>query len=111
MAVPRPDCVRVNQCDRIVFSYRGVSLERGFSPARLSHSKMPVEYHHAACRYALSLPQVCCAVIGMATPWELEQNLHRARTFQPLSPAEARRLQETGAPIARQWNDHLGPVV
>jgi predicted aldo/keto reductase-like oxidoreductase len=72
---------------------------------------MPVEYHHAACRYALSLPQVCCAVIGMVTPWELEQNLHRARTFQPLSPAEARRLQETGAPIARQWNDHLGPVV
>jgi hypothetical protein len=81
------------------------------APARLSHSKMPVEYHDAAFRYALSLPQVCCAVIGMATPWELEQNLHRARTFQPLSPAEARRLQETGAPIARQWNDHLGPVV
>ena len=79
-------------------------------PARLSHSQMPVEYHDAAFRYALSLPDVCCAVIGMATPWELEQNLQRARGFQPLSPAEIRRLQETGAPMARQWTDHLGPA-
>jgi aryl-alcohol dehydrogenase-like predicted oxidoreductase len=79
-------------------------------PARMSHSQMPVEYHDAAFRYALSLPNVCCAVIGMATPSELEQNLLRARTFKPLSPAETRRLQETGAPMARQWVDHLGPV-
>jgi uncharacterized protein len=35
-------------------------------PARLSHSKMPVEYHGAAFRYALSLPHVSCALIGMA---------------------------------------------
>jgi aryl-alcohol dehydrogenase-like predicted oxidoreductase len=79
-------------------------------PARLSHSKMPGEYHDAAFRYALSQPSVCCAVIGMATPWELEQNLHRARQFRPLSAAEAKRLQQTGARIARQWTDHLGPV-
>jgi uncharacterized protein len=79
-------------------------------PARLSHSKMPVEYHDAAFRYALSQPQVCCAVIGMATRWELEQNLQRARTFQPLSAVEAKRLHETGAPIARWWTDHLGPL-
>jgi predicted aldo/keto reductase-like oxidoreductase len=80
------------------------------APARLSHSKMPVEYHDAAFRYALSVPYVSCAVIGMATPWELEQNLQRARSFQPLSAVEVKRLHETGAPIARQWNDHLGPV-
>ena len=80
-------------------------------PARLSHSNMPVEYHDAAFRYALSQPSVCCAVIGMATPWELEQNLQRARNFQPLSAAEAKRLHETGAPMARRWTDHFGPVV
>jgi uncharacterized protein len=79
-------------------------------PPRLSHSKMPVEYHDAAFRYALSLPRVCCAVIGMATPWELDQNLQRARTFQALSSTEAKRLQATGAPLARRWTDHLGPV-
>jgi predicted aldo/keto reductase-like oxidoreductase len=80
-------------------------------PARVSHSQMPVEYHDAAFRYALSQPNVCCAVIGMATPWELEQNLQRARNFQPLSAPEARRLYEAGAPISRHWADHLGPVV
>ena len=80
-------------------------------PVRISHSKMPVEYHDAAFRYALSQPSVCCAVIGMATPWELEQNLHRARSFHPLSSLEAKRLEEVGAPIARQWTDHLGPIV
>jgi len=79
-------------------------------PARLSHSQMPVQYHDAAFRYALSQPQVCCAVIGMATPWELEQNLQRARDFQPLSVVEAKRLHEAGVPMARQWSDHLGPI-
>ena len=80
-------------------------------PARLSHSRMPVEYHDAAFRYALSLPEVCCAVIGMVTPRELEQNLARARQFEPLSSTEARQLLDVGAKIARQWTDHLGPVL
>jgi aryl-alcohol dehydrogenase-like predicted oxidoreductase len=79
-------------------------------PPRLSHSQMPVEYHDAAFRYALSRPSVCCAVIGMATPWELDQNLHRARTFQPLSAVETTRLEDAGAQMARQWADHFGPV-
>jgi hypothetical protein len=40
----------------------------------------------------------------MATPWELEQNLQRVKTFEPLSPAEVKRLQEAGAPLARRWD-------
>ena len=80
-------------------------------PARLSHSTLPVAYHDAAFRYALSQPNVCCAVIGMATPLELEQNLQRASKFRPLAAAEAQQLDETGASMARRWNDHLGPVV
>jgi hypothetical protein len=47
----------------------------------------------------------------MATPWELEQNLQRAKSFQPLSTLEARQLHAAGAPMARQWGDHFGPVV
>ena len=76
----------------------------------LSHSRMPVEHHDMAFRYALSQPSVCCATIGMVTHRELEENLNRARTFQPLSLEEARRLRDTGARLARQWTDHLGPV-
>ena len=79
-------------------------------PDRLSHSMMPAEHHDLAFRYALSLPQVCCAIIGMATPRELEQNVERARRFQPLSGGEVRRLRDAGRQMARQWNDHFGPV-
>ena len=80
------------------------------APNTLSHSQMGIEYHDMAFRYALSLPQVCCATIGMATPRELEENLRRARMFKPLSPEETRRLRDAGAPLARQWADHFGPV-
>lgn len=79
-------------------------------PNVLSHSKMPLEYHDIAFRYALSLPKVACAVIGMVTPRELRQNLVRARRFQPLSADDMRRLQSAGMQLARRWNDHLGPV-
>ena len=81
------------------------------APNALSHSQMPVEYHDMAFRYALSQPRVCCATIGMVTYRELEENLQRARMFQPLSAAEAQHLHEAGAPLARQWTDHLGPIV
>jgi len=80
------------------------------APRTLSHSRMPVEHHDMAFRYALSQPSLCCATIGMVTHRELEENLNRARTFQPLSLEEARRLHDTGARLARQWTDHLGPV-
>ena len=79
-------------------------------PNTLSHSQIPVDYHDMAFRYALSQPHVCCATIGMATHRELEENLRRARMFTPLSIGEARRLHDVGAPLARRWTDHFGPV-
>lgn len=80
------------------------------SPKTLSHSQLPQNYHDMAFRYALSQPQVCTTAIGMVTHQELKENLRRARTFHPLSSLEARRLHGVGALLARQWNDHLGPV-
>ena len=80
------------------------------SPDTLSHSQMPVDYHDVAFRYALSQPHACCATIGMATSRELDENLSRAKRFQPLSMAEGKRLHEAGALLAREWTNHLGPV-
>ena len=79
-------------------------------PTDLSNSQMSRNYHDMAFRYALSIPQVCCVAIGMVTHQELQENLRRARGFQPLSTLEARRLHDTGALLARQWTDHLGPI-
>ena len=56
--------------------------------AGLSNSVMPRSHLDLAFRYALSQPQVACAVIGMATSQELKENLARARRFAPLRPQE-----------------------
>lgn len=80
------------------------------APAGLSHCRMPAPYRDSAFRYALSVPGVACAVIGMATRQELAENLRRARTFVPLSGSEAGRLRHVGRLLAREWSDHFGPV-
>jgi predicted aldo/keto reductase-like oxidoreductase len=64
-------------------------------PASLSHCKMPKHHLDVAFRYALSTPKVACAVIGMATHEELQQNLHRAKTFAALSQSEHSQLLNT----------------
>ncbi|MBD0315399.1 MAG: aldo/keto reductase [Nitrospiraceae bacterium] len=83
---------------------------RDAPPNVLSHCLMPTQHLDMAFRYALTQPQVGCAVIGMATRQELADNLHRARTFAPLSPAEIRRMVDVGGLLAREWSEHLGPV-
>ena len=80
-------------------------------PASLSHCKMPKHHLDLAFRYALGKSNVACAVIGMATHEELQQNLHRAKTFTPLSEPESYHLLGIGRQLAGQWASHLGPVV
>ena len=77
----------------------------------LSHCRMPREYQDLAFRYALSLPQIACATIGMATREELHQNLARAKNFNPLSSEEEGLLERLGKQLANEWGSHLGAVV
>ena len=77
----------------------------------LSHCLMPVPHLDGAFRYALSVPQVTCAVIGMATPRELQDNLRRARTFSPLNAREGKNLMKVGHALASQWGPHFGSLV
>jgi len=77
----------------------------------LSHCRMPREYQDLAFRYALSLPQIACATIGMATREELHQNLARAKDFSPLSSEEEGFLERLGKQLAEDWGPHLGAVV
>ncbi|MEJ2232063.1 MAG: aldo/keto reductase [Nitrospirales bacterium] len=60
---------------------------------------------------ALSVPQVTCAVIGMATPRELQENLRRARTYSPLNLREGENLMKAGRELASQWGAHFGSLV
>ena len=77
----------------------------------LSHCLMPISHLDLAFRYALSVPQVTCAVIGMATPKELQDNLRRVRTFSPLNFREEENLMKAGRALASQWGPHFGSLV
>ncbi len=77
----------------------------------LSHCLMPFSHLDSAFRYALSVPQVTCAVIGMATSRELQDNLRRARTFSPLNLREGQNLIQAGRALASQWGTHFGALV
>lgn len=72
---------------------------------------MPKHHLDVAFRYALSQPNVACAVIGMATHEELQDNLHRAKTFAGLSQSEHSQILLLGKEMAGRWRSHLGPVV
>ncbi len=72
---------------------------------------MPEAYLDAAVRYALGLPQVASAVIGMASPAELHANVRRAMRVTALSPRERHELERVGKQLAAQWGAHLGDVV
>lgn len=76
----------------------------------MTNSMMPAEYLGSAFRYALSLPRVSIAVIGMATREELRRNVAWAKSFQPLTPEERRALNPVGKKLAGKWGAHLGPV-
>lgn len=69
--------------------------------------KMPDELKQASFRYALSVPGVALAVIGMYKNEELEQNLEWARTFKPMSPEETRELKAKTVELAKKWGTHL----
>lgn len=76
----------------------------------MTNSQLPAEHLDRAYRYALSLPSVACAVIGMGTKEELRQNLRRARSFRPLTAEERAALAPVGRKLARKLGPHYGPV-
>ncbi len=78
--------------------------------AGVSNSVMPKSHLDLAFRYALSQPQVACAVIGMASSRELKENLVRARGFTQLGAREKTQLATLGKRWAKKWGAHFGAV-
>ena len=63
-----------------------------------------------AIRYALSLPGVTAANLGVHTIEQLRQNVEIVKRFEPLSGEEESRLSQLGKKLAEKWDDHFGPV-
>ena len=66
--------------------------------------------HKKALRYALGLPGVALAVIGMYNEGELEENLSWVKDYTPLKVPDLPALDRAGRRIAEAWGPHYGPV-
>jgi hypothetical protein len=73
----------------------------------IASCKMPAELMQASFRFAQSVKGVALTVIGMGTDKELEQNVEWARTFKPMTAAEAEGLKKKMVEVARKWGAHL----
>ena len=73
-------------------------------------ARLPADLRHAALRYALGLPHVSVAVVGMKGEAELKQNLDWLRGFTPLSEHELAALEAPTRELARQWGTLYGAV-
>ena len=66
--------------------------------------------HQKALRYALGLPGIALAVIGMYNEEELAENLSWVKDYSPLNPLDLPALDRDGRKIAEAWGPHYGPV-
>ncbi len=75
------------------------------------NSKLPAEHHQLALKYALAIPGISCAVIGMKTMEELQRNVDWIKQITPITEQERAQLDGLGKTMAAAWKDHLGKVV
>ena len=83
---------------------------RGMSYETPRPSALGPHDHQQALRYALSLPGVATAVIGIFNAGELLQNVQWAKDYTPLESAEKRDLDLLGRQLSSAWGPHYGPV-
>jgi len=76
--------------------------------SQMAHSGF--DDHQRALRYALGLPGVHLAVLGLYNRDELIQNIEWARHYEPLNAAEEKTLVDQGRDLAEKWGPHYGPV-
>jgi predicted aldo/keto reductase-like oxidoreductase len=90
----------------------GMKYETGEDEAgrRSAMSAADFHRHDLALRYALDLPGVAIAVVGMYSVDELERNVAWARQYQPLTEAETADLDREGRRLAGAWGAHFGKV-
>ncbi|HIG54006.1 MAG TPA: hypothetical protein EYQ18_08505 [Candidatus Handelsmanbacteria bacterium] len=66
--------------------------------------------HERALRYALGLPAVSLAVLGVYDEAELLQNIEWVQRYAPLAENEEADLLAQGQTLAEQWGPHYGSV-
>ena len=73
-------------------------------------ARLSDDFLRSALRYALGLPQVSVAVVGIHDDKELKQNLEWAREYKPLTADELAALDKPSRELADKWKAVYGPV-
>ncbi len=85
----------------------------GVHPTTQKEFRFHIDEYENAIRYALSIPGVSTAVIGMRDPFEVEEAVTVVQNFQALSEAEQLILAETGKELVKSqpsiWREAWGP--
>jgi hypothetical protein len=63
-----------------------------------------------AVRYALSVPGVATANLGVHTAEQLRQDAEFVKDFRPLSSEEQVAARKLGQELAASWGPHFGPA-
>jgi predicted aldo/keto reductase-like oxidoreductase len=79
---------------------------RQAEPGRLASD----DFRQDAVDYALSIPGVSLAVIGLKSLSELELTLAAIRAYQPLAGERRQRVTATGRELATAWGPRFGPA-
>jgi aryl-alcohol dehydrogenase-like predicted oxidoreductase len=77
---------------------------------RHAKPRVGVENVERAIRYALGVPGVATANLGVHTAEQLRQNIQYVARYRPLSADEDQALLRQGREMAAEWGPHLGPV-
>ena len=121
----------LNYVDRHTYNFQGIPLElaikqnAGIAAMKVFGGAQEMKYdqptrsllhgsgghdHGKALQYALSLPGVALAVVGMFNIDEVKENVAYARSFKRLDAPHIAALEEDGCKLAETWKDHFGPV-
>lgn len=101
---------RVGDLDLGVAAMKVYGGAKGMDYKNERVSQLGERDHHAAFRYALGLPHVATAVIGMFTVAEIEQNIAWAQNWEALTSEDGQRLADEGRTVAAEWGPHFGEV-
>jgi aryl-alcohol dehydrogenase-like predicted oxidoreductase len=68
------------------------------------------EHYTNAIRYALGIPGLSVAIMGLKSAAEVQQAVRTVKSYQPLSREEVSRLEQSGRTLAQSWGPLRGPV-
>lgn len=66
--------------------------------------------YERAVRYALGIPNLSVAIMGMKSVPELKKAVATVRAYRKFDEREQRELTKLGKEMAKQWGEHRGPI-